>query len=234
MASKIKEDEYYTFKPFRVPKYKIAFERAGKLSDIQGYVWYTPAAIYLWGQYSEVNLADLVRQHNSKIFWYTFDKPIFSGFGHYGDAWNHTLWAASVEDWENIVNTVLETVQFDIPSKRLYQYALQKLKIYDPLSMDTRKVLTPATPCVDISAFAVLSNEKQFAFDVRKLDMRITPSMVCFKPSKIHMEAAVTLFKREGLTQDQAFESYKAILLSSQDSTYNKSITDLNASKRKT
>lgn len=219
--SKLEKDKHYTFRPFRVPKYQVKFERAGKLADIPGYVWYSPAAIYIWGRYSEVNLSDLVQQKDVKIFWYKFDRPIFKGFTVNGDAgWNHTLWAAREDEWAKIYNTVLETVQFDIPNKRLYQYALQKLTIYDPLHVDNNRVVLPSTPRINIQSFAVLSNVGQFAFDTRKADAMAQPGVVTFKPEKLHIAAAKRLFAQEGLTQDDAFNRYKQITLDDQDAVF--------------
>ena len=219
--SKLEKDKHYTFRPFRVPKYQVKFERAGKLADIPGYVWYSPAAIYIWGRYSEVNLSDLVQQKDVKIFLYKFDRPIFKGFTVNGDAgWNHTLWAAREDEWAKIYNTVLETVQFDIPNKRLYQYALQKLTIYDPLHVDNNRVVLPSTPRINIQSFAVLSNVGQFAFDTRKADAMAQPGVVTFKPEKLHIAAAKRLFAQEGLTQDDAFNRYKQITLDDQDAVF--------------
>lgn len=221
--SKPKDDNFYEFKPFRVPKYRIEFQRAGKLDDVPGYVWYTPAALYLWGRYSDNNLSDLVQQHNLRVFWYKFDKPIFSGFTFNDDtSWNHVLWASSTEQWDKLVDGMLETVQFDIQNSKLYQYALQKLTIYDPLSVDVQLVVSDLIPTKQVHAFAVLSSERQYAFDVRKKDVRLLPSVSSFKPDPIHVTAARRLFSFPGLTQDKAFTRYKEILVSEQDLSYQK------------
>lgn len=233
-SPKLQKDKHYTFRPFRVPKYRIQFEQAGRLADIPDYVWYSPAAIYIWGRYSEVNLSDLVRETEAQIFWYRFDKPIFKGFTVRGDpGWNHTLWAAREDQWKKIYDTVLETVQFDIPNKRLYQYALQKLTIYDPLHVDTNRVLLQSTPKVEINAFAVLSNVGQYAFDTRKQDVRAQPHVVTFKPDKIHVNAAKRLFEDEKLTQDDAFERYKQIMLDAQDATFEQKWKEQDERRRK-
>jgi hypothetical protein len=218
---KPKTDKFYQFHTFRVPKYQVKFERAGKLADVPGYVWYSPASIYIWGRYSEVNLADMVQQHDTKIFWYKFEKPIFKGFTVNGDpSWNHMLWAAPEEQWKDIYSTILETVQFDIPNKRLYQYALQTLTVHDPLNVDVNRVVLPSTPKIDIHAFAVLSNVGQYAFDTRQKDVKVQPGAVTFKPDKLHVAAANRLFAQAGLTQDGAFERYKQIMLDAQAAAF--------------
>ncbi len=223
--SQVAEDQYYLFKPFTVPKYRIKFERAHQLADVAGYVWYTPAPIYLWGRFSEINLADLVQRCNLQIFWYQFEQPVFQGLQLPNDpAWNHSLWAARQDQWNQLVDAILETVQFDLPNKRLYQYALQKLNIYDPLVHDARKVLTPGMPLVEVNVFAVLTNERQYAFDTRQEQVQSTPSIVSFRPSKLHVEAANSLFSLPRLTQDNAFAQYKEIMTRAQDLEHQKRI----------
>ena len=221
MSDKLLSDNYYEFKPFRVPKYRVEFQNAKKLDDVPGYIWYTPAPLYIWGRYSETNLSDIVRQFDVKIFWYRFDKPIFSGFTIGDDpTWNHVLWAAQEEQWKKLYDTVLETVQIDVANAKLYQYALQTLKIYDPLAVDTERLVTAKTPVIEIKAFAVLSNERQYAFDTKTQNLATRPNIVTFKPSQLHVNAADKLFKIKNLTQDKAFEQYKQIVLSEQDSNY--------------
>lgn len=215
----LQQDKFYEFKPFRVPKYQIKFEKAGQLADIPGYTWYTPAALYLWGRFSEVNLSDIVQQDDIKIFWYKFAKPLFKNF-HVGTdvSWNHTLWAAKETDWKKIADRVLESVQFDIATKSIYQYALQSLDICDPLFADNHSVLPVGFPSVTVYAFAVLSNNGQYAFDNRHKSP--VPGMVTFKPHKLHVTAAQKLFQDEKLTQEKAFERVKSVLLDEQDLEY--------------
>lgn len=217
----VKGDTLYEFKPFRVPKYKIKFEKADRLSVIEGYTWYTPAALYLWGQFSDVNLSDIVRQDDIKIFWYQFNKPIFKHFDLGSDkGWNYTLWAARDDQWRKLIDRVLEAIQFDIPNKVLYQYALQTLTICDPLFADSKSVLPVDYPQIDIHAFAVLSNICQFAFDA-KAKSKI-PGMVRFKPAALHKKAADKVFGIANLNRDKAFESIKKILAEEQDEEYDK------------
>lgn len=211
---KPKEDNYYEFNSFRVPKNRIEFRRAGKLSDVPGYVWYTPAILYIWGRYSDVNLSDIVRNLDAKFFWYRFDRPVFAGLTANGDAaWNHILWAAREDQWLAIVDAILETVQFDIPNKLLFQYAMQSVSIVDPLCVDRQATVTMATPVIQIKTFAVLSNTRQIAFDNRGKFVRgRLPQVVSFKPSELHSKVGRRLFRREGLTQDKAFSIYKGLI----------------------
>ena len=215
----LKKDTIYEFKPFRVPKYKIKFEKADRLSVIPGYTWYTPAALYLWGHFSEVNLSDIVRHDDLKIFWYQFEKPIFKHFEISGDrAWNYTLWAARDDQWRKLLDRVLEAVQFDIPNQILYQYAMQSVTVCDPLFADTHSVLPLDFPTVDVYAFAVLSNICQFAFDSKSKDR--VPGMVRFKPLPLHVKAASKVFSMPNLNRDKAFTAIKDLLAQEQDEEY--------------
>lgn len=218
---KFEQDKAYEFKPFRVPKYRIEFQNASRLSDITGYVWYTPAIIYLWGRYSDVNLSDLIQRHDIKIFWYKFEKPIFQGLTVNGDpAWNHTLWASEESKWIKLVNGILETVQFDTVAKKIYQYALQNLTVYDPLFTDKKIIISQDAPTINLNIFAVLSNDRQYAFDTRDKSVKILPQVHTFKPDKMHVAAADKLFGNINLNQEKTFEAYRKILLEQQDQKF--------------
>lgn len=227
------KDDLYEFKPFRVPKYKIEFKNANKLTDIAGYQWYTPALLYLWGRFTEVNLADLIAKHDFKIFWYLFDKPIFSGLAFKEDkSWNHLLWACSVDDWKKLVDGILETVQFDIPNQLLFQYALQSFTIPDPLFVDRQRLLTTNTPTVKISAFAVMSNKHQLAFDLNS-GIKGVPQVRTFKAEQIQIDAAEDLFADSNITADKAFEAYKRIMIRLQDQEYQAKVDQIRKNKRR-
>lgn len=216
-APKQHSDDVYTFTPFRVPKFKVEFSRARGVSDVPGYTWYTPAALYLWGRFSETTLSDIVSKKNISIFWYQFEQPIFQYFQADSDkSWNHTLWAVKDEDKSGLVDGILESVQFDIPNRLLYQYAMQKLEIPDPLAVDKDKFVGPNTKKIEIMAFAVLSNHAQYAFNLRS-SSRGLPGMSKFPPDKLHTDAANRLFATPNLNTDKAFDVYKAIISEQQD-----------------
>jgi hypothetical protein len=99
---------------------------------------------------------------------------------------------------------------------------LQQLTIYDPLSVDNKRIVSELTPTLKVHAFAVLSNDKQYAFDVRNKDVRLLPAVSSFKPDPLHVMAAQRLFSSPGMTQDKAFGRYKEILVSEQDADFRK------------
>lgn len=205
-------EQSYELRPFRVPKYRIQFANAAALSDIAGYVWYTPALLYLWGRFTEVNLADIVTRIQLKIFWYRFDQPIFSGLACNGDAtFDHLLWAAEIEQWPKLVDAILETVQFDLSAKRIYHYAMQEVQVVDPLSQDVKRVTLAKMPQIPVNVFAVLTNEMQIAIN-RPKEAFLRPAVARFKPEPAHVEEARRLFAATHLNADNAFPAYRDIL----------------------
>jgi hypothetical protein len=211
--NKVKE-EFYEIKPFVVPKYQVKFKGATKLSDIEGYSWYSPAALYIWGRFSDVNLSDIIiKLPDLKFFWYRFEKPIFKGFSVGGDpSWNHALWAIETRLKDKFIDFVLSSVQLDIANKIVYNYALQEITIADPLTHDKSGLVLPTGPQTNIFFFAVLSNNNQIAFDTRK-PFTDLPHVVKFKPDPVHVNSAKKLFMMPGLNTDKAFDCYREILL---------------------
>lgn len=215
LVPKPKPDQYYEYAPFRVPKYRITFQGAKRLSDVPGYVWYSPAALYLWGAFTEQNLADVVQQTQARFFWYHFERPIFTGLDLGSDVgWNHVLWAASESEWPKIRDLILEVVQISLETKQLCQYALQSLRILDPLAMDHKKLVTGTPPTVDIKVFAVLSNQWQYAVDLKRgFDPARVPRFSSFPPASLHTRAATRLFSLPNLTQEKAANRYKQLIV---------------------
>lgn len=212
------EDKSYAFKPFRVPKYQVKFKNAKELGNVDNMVWYTPAALYLWGGFTDVTLSEILSRKELKILWYKFDKPIFKNFGA---GWDNLLWAAKAEDWNDFVENLLEAVQFDIENKLLYQYGLQEISILDPLSVDKERIALSTTPKIPIKAFAVLSNTGQMAFDLKaKKKEGSLPGMSLFKPDPLHVTAANVLFKDKNISTEDAVGLYKSIMKKLENASY--------------
>jgi hypothetical protein len=215
----MEKDKYYIHKPFAVPKYRIVFEGANSLSDVgDQYIWFSPAAIYRYGMFTDVNLSDLIQNLDFKVFYYQFDKPIFTRFG---GEWDHLLWAMESEKWVKFCDKLLETVQIDIPNKLVYQYAMQELELWDPLFSDKNSgILDSRSPKCSVNVFVVLSNTGQLAFDTKNT-LFSRPGLLKYTPSDIHVKAAKKLFSsKKELTQDNAFARYRRIMLAAQDAEY--------------
>lgn len=227
----LKESRQYEFKPFTVPKYKIQFSNVKRLSNLSQYVWYTPAPIYLWGRYTDINLSDIMAEYELKIYWYRFNRPIFKGLELNQDpAWNHTLWAADKETWAKLTNGILESVQFDVEAKKLYNYALQELVIMDPLQMDQSGIVTKQTDQLKIHAFCPITNKNQIAFSPNRKNFIELPHICSIKPTKRSLYLATRLFENPNLTQDNAFDLYKKLLELEADLSYENKIKALRGS----
>lgn len=213
-------EQSYEVRPFRVPKYRIQFANAAMLSDIPGYVWYTPALLYLWGRFTEINLADIVARTQLRIYWFRFDQPIFSGLSHNGDmTFDHLLWAAECEQWPKLVDAILETVQFDLHAKRVYHYATQEVQVVDPLAQDAKRITLAEMPQIAVNVFAVLTNEMQIAINNASQPF-MRPAVARFRPDALHIEEARRLFATANLTADVAFPAYRDILRSMELEAY--------------
>ena len=93
---------------------------------------------------------------------------------------------------------------------------MQSFNIADPLTVDKEKFVGPNTKKVEIMAFAVLSNQGQYAFNLRSSKPGL-PGMSKFKPDNLHVSAASRLFSIPNLNTDKAFDAYKTILNDQQD-----------------
>ncbi len=217
--SLMEKDNYYIHQAFRVPKYRIQFENASSLGDVgDQYTWFSPAVIYRYGRFTDVNLSDLIQILDFKIFYYQFDKPIFTRFG---GEWDHLLWAMESEKWVKFCDKLLEIIQIDIPNKLVYQYAMQEFEIWDPLFSDKNSgILDRRSPKCAVNMFVVLSNRLQLAFDTKNTLLE-RPGVLRYPPSDVHVKAAKKLFSyKKELTQDKAFERYRKIMLAAQDAKY--------------
>jgi hypothetical protein len=215
------KDLYYAARATRVAKYRIKFEGATQLSDIPGYVWFTPAALYLWGGFTDLQLAGATEAADIRMFWYKFERPIFTGFTVLGDgAWNHTLWAVEQRLWGKFVDNLLELVMLNRPGATVCRYALQQLSIVDPLRADNAVITSANPPRAVVFAFAVKSNLHQLAFTQLSWDAASLPGMKRLRPSAEEQTVAARLFAKGVPTTEQAFDAAKALQLESDAEAY--------------
>jgi len=208
------KESYYELRPAKAPKYKVKFEGAGTLTDIPGYVWFSPAALYLWGKFTDVQLSDIMTRKDVAVFWYKFDKPIFKGFTAYGDvAWNHTLWAVAEDKWDRFVDAMLELIMLDRDSKTVFSYALQYLTVLDPLYVDRKVLVDGRAPRTVVGYFAVLTNKYQVAFDKLSLSPGELPQVKTLRPDRANSRVAANIYVGKDISTDRAFTRYRENLL---------------------
>lgn len=221
----IKQDRQYEFKPFVVPKYQITFKNVKRLANLTQYVWFTPAPVYLWGRYTDVNLGDIVSEHNIKLFWYKFNKSIFKGLDFQGDpSWNHVLWAVDNTSWNKLADGILESVQFKLDTRVLYRYALQDFVVVDPLQADTQGIIAGNLDLLKVYAFCPITNQRQIAFNPGRKSTMELPTIISLPPRKHSIYMATRLFANPQLKEDNAFDLYKKLLESDADSMFSNKV----------
>ena len=220
MSYKVKSDEQYEHKPFRVPKYRARFDGFKNLSDVPNLTWFTPAMLYRWGRFSDLQLSDVVTRLDLKIFWYTFNRPIFRGLEIANDAgWNHTLWAVEQPKWNQLVDEIVSMIQVNTQEKCVLYYAMQELEIFDPLRLDDVRLVSPAVPRMQIGAFAVQTDKFRLAFLPPALDGSTLPM-----PRRLKPQAARVIETRKILASrndtSSVFEACRRSLLETQDAEF--------------
>ena len=154
----------------RVDKYPMDFGRADRLDIFGNYQFFTPAPLYLYGGLTDHTWTQLMQEANRDItlMFYKFDSHVFRGLdAANGDKdWNHALWAVTKDDWALIEPYLLSLVFMDKPKKQVHKIGAQDLQILDPLYIDTKKIVSPSTPRIDIVAFGVNGNKRCVAFDL--------------------------------------------------------------------
>jgi hypothetical protein len=225
---KPQQDKYYELKSARVPKYRVKFEGAYQLSDVPGYVWFSPAAIYLWGAFTDAQLYDVLEnQPGIKFFWYTFDRPVFDSFKVGDDTgWDHTLWAVSAENWAGFVDRMLEMALMDSKREAICTYALQSLTLIDPLFSDKKSIVSRTTPSVTVYSFAVLTSKHQIAFT--KLDWRagVLPKIGRMAAGPRERRLARKLYSSRTRSAD-LFDRYKQELLLEGEQDYARKLKEM-------
>lgn len=200
----VKDSFYLLSKETKVvPKLRLDLSKLELLSQAQGYVWFSPAAIYLWGQFSDQDLFDYYAKSEVKILWYKFEKPIFSGLQRDLDSsWNHALWAVSEQDWRPLSDFILEILKVDTARKMIFNYGIQEFSVIDPLVADKKVLLPPGSGKIRVSFFGVLTNMWRIAVDLKTSQDRGLPGVVRFKPSALQQRVAYQTFKSKDVFGD--------------------------------
>ncbi len=195
-----KKSEQYTLAAQVVPKYQLKFKGSGTVKDHSEYAWFTPALLYLWGSFTDVQLYDVVTRRDIQIFWYKFQKPIFKNIP---GAWSQALWACKADKWDDFCSDVLEVVALDARRKTYMEYALQRISVMDPLQADSSLVTDPsAVSLVDIGVFAVRSNKFELAIMPDNSSPFSLPACQTLKPTKSIVNLSADLFRDDADQQE--------------------------------
>jgi hypothetical protein len=126
--------------------------QVGQARSLQGFeqshVFFTPAILYLHGNFHDAPLADLFYATGKDIefFYKKFSKPIFRGLNapSNGDvAWNYVLWAVRSEYWKLVSDWLVSITLAYSESNAMAGIGEQMLDIVDPLAESTT-VINPS------------------------------------------------------------------------------------------
>lgn len=171
-----------------VPKIKIPLDRAESLAVMQqDFVFFTPAALYVKGGFTDAPLIDHMVEMGEDVplYHYKFNRPLFKGLeSRSGDkAWNHVLWAVPIPFWEAFSNFVASLTIADRDTNSVMRYGVQELEILDPVAVDKLTVLGVALPRVTVYAFHLYGSRFRAHF-VSGNDLYLQPpALTCYLPN---------------------------------------------------
>lgn len=127
-----------------------------------GWVFFTPALLYLRGNFSDAILGEFVDENPGAEFcWYVSRWKLFSGLvtGTGDDKWNYALWAIERRFW-NPFKLFLTTAALVDPGRRfVVRYGYNELTVPDPLAADRRGMVLP-NETVTVGAFGVDASDR--------------------------------------------------------------------------
>lgn len=146
-------------------KFELAVGSARSLTDLSEYVFFTPAVLYLWGDFYDGPLLDFMweRRENVKLYYKIFRCPVFRGLCTPGGPkeWNHVLWAVRRDQWQPLCDFLLTISLSFSEEKRLVRYGERSVRIDDPLAVDASALIGGCFPRVSVTAFGVISSQGQ-------------------------------------------------------------------------
>jgi len=157
--------------PFgRVAKYRFTTGNAESLASMESdYAFFTPAALYLHGRFTDMYLADFIQDFASdcKFLWHKFRYPLFRGLEDADKApdWNFVLFAVERGYWEAFCAFINTITVSDSNRKQLWRYGTQDLIVTDPVALEQSMLLSATTPPLKVTAFGVDAGHFRAAFD---------------------------------------------------------------------
>jgi hypothetical protein len=183
-------------------KYELRVGAAESLAALAGeYAFFTPALLYLHGQFRDAALVDFLYQWQvpeARFYYRRFDKPVFRGLEarSNGDrAWNHVLWAVLREHWQPLVDCLCGLTMADSGRGLVYQYGLQELAVLDPLAADKAALYRADLPQLEVGAFGINAGHFRAAFDPGPGPLLCSPRLQFHPPDEAAVVFAAAFFK---------------------------------------
>lgn len=185
-----------------VRKYPLPVGAAASLAEMAAdYYFFTPAALYLFGDFTDAPLIDFVCELREDVRFYyrKFNRPVFRGLERNGDSdWNHVLWAVGRPYWELLRDFLLSVTLSFREEGRLVRIAEQELSVLDPLTADRAVLYRPDMPLVPVSAFGVNGSRFRAAFRAGASPLMEPPGLRFHPPDKEVRVYAQALFGGHG------------------------------------
>lgn len=152
----------------RLAKRSLRLGAAESLLALQAeYSFFTPAALYLHGMFSDAPLIEHVAAlgRDLPLYYHRFARPLFRGLeARDGDAdWNAALWAVRWEDWPGLLDHLCGLTVVDPARGRVVRYGQQLFDVADPLVVDRTGLVLPGSTVL-VSAFGLYGNAGIAAF----------------------------------------------------------------------
>ncbi len=141
----------------RVVKHELRVGAATSLASLADeYAFFTPAALYLYGEFYDGPLIDFMCGLGREVRL-CYRKPIFRGLeAGNGDAdWNHALWAVRREDYQALADFIVSLTFMVTEEGKVLRFGEQPLMVLDPLALDRSVLWRADLPSVALVGFGV-------------------------------------------------------------------------------
>lgn len=161
-----------------LPKRPLRLGTAESLAVMDGFVFFSPAILYIHGALKDAMLLDFIRNNGTDVplFFHRFGSPVFGGLqAKTGDVgWNHGLMALAAENWEAFSGFMTSITVVHRDTKQVIRYALQELTIVDPLAREKHQILDGSPVPLTIGMFGLDGAQCRIAMtqpDVKTYDL---------------------------------------------------------------
>lgn len=174
------------------------------LSDLASdYVFWSPAAAYIYGELSDQIFTDYLTQYGQKVdfIYYKFQSQLFDKMTtkNFNKDWNYVLWFTRKEHWNSLVTHLCQSVMIDNVRQRVTKFAHQKLSIPDPLAID-RKNFATIKP-IEVFHIAVQGSHRVVALDLDRYERfpETLPKLTFYDPDDRCKLIAASVFNEQRL-----------------------------------
>lgn len=166
-----------------IKKYPLPVGQAKTFQSFEkDYAFFTPAILYLHGNFNDTPLLDLccLTGTNIKFYFYKSNVRIFQRLEakSNGNAdWNFVLWAVAREHWKAVSDFLVSITLSYSESREVAGIGEQNFQILDPLAVSYAKLVNGNIPLMSIAAFGLNTNNFRAYFTT---DANFSPPTLTF------------------------------------------------------